>query len=91
MAARKKKQQTESTKDRIKAGLLMNRLENHALSDEEIMTSTQIRAAEILLRKVVPDLSHATGEIQHSFADDLSERLAMAREQSDASRQSLDS
>ena len=41
---------------RIKATLLMKKLEDHVLSGEE-MTATQIRAAETLLRKVIPDLS----------------------------------
>lgn len=49
---------------RVKAGMLRKRLQDHALSDKELMTPSQIRAAEILLKKCVPDLSAAeiTGE-----------------------------
>lgn len=40
----------------IDAGKLVKRLSNHAHGEDE-MTSTQIKAAEILLRKCVPDLT----------------------------------
>ena len=36
--------------------MLLKKLEDHALGAEE-MTQTQIRAAEIVLKKAVPDLS----------------------------------
>ena len=41
---------------RIQATLLLKRLEDHALGEVE-MTATQIRAAEAVLRKAMPDLS----------------------------------
>lgn len=41
---------------KIKAAELRNALENHALKGIE-MSATQIKAAEILLRKCAPDLS----------------------------------
>jgi len=41
---------------RIKASSLVNRLHEHALGEAE-MSQTQIKAAEILLRKVAPDLA----------------------------------
>lgn len=44
---------------RIKCTLLLKKLEDHALGGEE-MTQTQIRAAEIVLKKAVPDVSSVT-------------------------------
>src|SRR5271168_3686286 len=41
---------------RIRASAIVNRLHKHILSDS-IMSSSQVRAAEVLLRKVVPDLA----------------------------------
>ena len=62
MAARKG-QLTETKLDemrrRIKTTLLLKRVEEHALGSRE-MSSTQIRAAEMLLRKAMPDLSSVT-------------------------------
>jgi hypothetical protein len=87
MAARSTKLElTERWKEKIKASMLLNRLMEHILSDDGILNASQVRAAEILLKKVMPDLAHTTGEVQHSFVDDLTERLAMAKEKSDASR-----
>lgn len=43
---------------RIKATLLLKKLEDHALGLGNIeMSATQIRAAETCLRKAIPDLS----------------------------------
>ena len=56
MAARKRKiTLTESWKEKIKVSMILNRLQDHVLSDSE-MSATQIKAADILMRKVVPDL-----------------------------------
>jgi hypothetical protein len=41
---------------RIQAGSLLERLGRNALAEKEIMTPGQIKSAEILLRKVLPDL-----------------------------------
>jgi hypothetical protein len=46
---------SEVTRERIRATLLVERLQAHAMGELEL-TATQIRAAEILLRKCVPDL-----------------------------------
>ena len=48
---------------RIQTTLLLKKLEQHVLNGEE-MSATQIRAAEMLLRKTMPDLSavQLTGE-----------------------------
>ena len=46
---------SEVTRERIRATLLVERLQAHAMGELELRV-TQIRAAEILLRKCVPDL-----------------------------------
>ena len=57
MAARKVKiRHDEETRLKIQTSQLLNRLQNHVLNDDE-MSSTQLRAAEVLLRKALPDLS----------------------------------
>lgn len=63
MAARKNKGTKETgwpqqVRERIQASMLVNRLLGHALGECE-MTPTQVRAAEVLLRKALPDLSAA--------------------------------
>lgn len=65
MAARKQRVHPETVKERIKTSQLLNRLQQNALSDAEIMTPGQIRSAEILLRKTLPDLKSVenTGEV----------------------------
>ena len=65
MAARKHLSHAQKTRERIQASMLINRLENHALNNEE-MSPTQIQAAKILLAKAVPDISSVewTGELE---------------------------
>lgn len=58
MAARKNTRIDQKSRDKIQASQIINRLTKHALSDEEIMTSSQVRASEILLKKILPDLSN---------------------------------
>jgi hypothetical protein len=50
-------------RQKIKASMLINRLQDHAFGDVE-MTPTQLKEAEILLKKVAPDLARTemTGE-----------------------------
>lgn len=60
MAARKRKGTSETgwpdaTKEKIRGSMLLNRLDNHAHGKCD-MTPTQIRAAEIVLKKIRPDL-----------------------------------
>lgn len=52
--------------------MLADRLEKHAAGEIE-MTNSQVRAAEILLRKCVPDLSAVTldGEVRLNPVADL--------------------
>lgn len=60
-----------NTRKKIKAGLIIKKLTNHILKDNyiydkdgnitgrvELLTPSQVRAAEVLLKKVLPDLSN---------------------------------
>ena len=58
MAARLTKRLADQTRDSIKTSMLINRLCDHALGDCE-MSATQIRAAEILLNKTLPNLKQS--------------------------------
>lgn len=56
MAARKNKLELhDAWREKIRASMLINRLRNHVAGRLEL-SSTQIRAAEILLNKVLPSL-----------------------------------
>ena len=57
MAARKDTTHSALVRKRIQTSQLVTRLETNALSNDEIMTPGQIRSAEILLKKAVPDLT----------------------------------
>jgi flagellar biosynthesis/type III secretory pathway M-ring protein FliF/YscJ len=63
MAARLNKRHQDFVREKIKASQLVNRLTDHAFGEIELSTS-QIRAIEILLNKSVPNLSNValTGE-----------------------------
>lgn len=56
MAARLNPAHDERTRAKIQTSQLLNRLMSHANGEVE-MTPTQVRAAEILLKKTLPDLS----------------------------------
>lgn len=56
MAARLNLRQQQSTRDKIQASQLINRLEAHAMGEVEL-TPAQVRSIEILLKKILPDLS----------------------------------
>jgi len=56
MAARLNKRHSEEVRARIQASQLINVLQNHALTGDELAPS-RIKAIEILLRKSVADLS----------------------------------
>lgn len=70
-------------RDKCKAGNLMCRVLKHANGEVE-MTSSQLKAAEIYLRKTVPDLSRTelTGkdgkEIEHKITSE-SDKQILAR------------
>jgi hypothetical protein len=48
---------SEVTRERIRAGVIIDRFQKHFMGELEL-TLTQIRVGEILLRKVIPDLTH---------------------------------
>lgn len=63
MAARIKKiRHDEDTRKKIQAAQLINRLTGHAVGEVDL-TPTQVRAIEILLRKILPDLSDVRMEV----------------------------
>lgn len=56
MAARLRKTHQDDVRLKIQASTIIHRLMGH-VSGETDMTPTQVRAAEILLRKTLPDLA----------------------------------
>lgn len=56
-------------RSKIQASQLINRLTDHVLGGLE-MSPTQVRAAEVLLRKSIPDLSavELDGELTHKVS-----------------------
>jgi hypothetical protein len=66
MAARNKLTHDYKTRQKIQTTQLVKRLEKHIFSDDgEVMTASQVRAAEILLKKTLPD----TQSIAHTGED----------------------
>lgn len=64
MAARKRKTElTDAWKEKIKISVIALRLYDHIQGKNE-MSATQLKASDILLKKMVPDLarSEVTGE-----------------------------
>jgi hypothetical protein len=57
MATRRQLWHQEDARKKIQTSQLINRLTNHALADKPIMDASQVKAAQILLAKAVPDLS----------------------------------
>lgn len=57
MAARKQRWHPEEVRKRIQASQLINRLTSHAISEKPLMDNSQVSAANILLRKILPDLT----------------------------------
>lgn len=55
MPSNNKPTRTEKWRENIKASMLVNRLKQHAYGEVELTTS-QIKAIEIILRKTIPDL-----------------------------------
>lgn len=58
---------SDAVREKIRVGVLLERLMANALADQEFMTSGQIKSAEILLRKAIPDLSSTdlTANVTH--------------------------
>ena len=65
MATRLNKRQADSTRLKIQTSQLINRLTDHINGTVEL-SSTQVRAAEILLKKSLPDLTsqELTGDLE---------------------------
>lgn len=55
MAARKQLFHPDVVKQKIRISQLINRLTDHALSDQPIMDASQVNAARALIDKVVPN------------------------------------
>lgn len=63
MAARTRKiRHDENTRLKIKAAALINLLTDHAMGKAEL-SPTRVRAIEVLLRKILPDLSDVKMEV----------------------------
>ena len=60
MAARLRKNHQEDVRLKIQASQLINRLTDHALGTLDL-SSSQIKAIEILLKKTLPDLTQVQG------------------------------
>ena len=73
----------EKVRERIRVTLIAKRLQKHVLGKVE-MTATQVRAAEILLRKCMPDMQsmafmgHMTVEHVEELSDSELEVIATA-------------
>lgn len=69
MAARLNNRHQEMVRDKIQASQLVNRLQDHVDGKVEL-TATQLRAAEVLLKKSLPDLSsvEVTGDPENPLA-----------------------
>lgn len=71
MAARTVKIRHDAeTRQKIKVSQLLNRLQDHAFGVAE-MTQTQVRAAEICLKKAIPDLSYSENksDVTYHYAE----------------------
>jgi len=79
MAARKTVKLSSEWRERIKAGEIIERMQRCALGEIE-MTATQIRAAETLLRKALPDLSSVEykGELNVNSVTELTDAALAA-------------
>jgi hypothetical protein len=56
---------TDAWRQKIQTGAILTRINKHTLKEDgDLMTPSQVKAAEILLRKVLPDLKamELTGE-----------------------------
>jgi hypothetical protein len=72
MAARKNLTHTDKTRERIKASMLLNRLEKFVEGEVEL-TAPQVTAALGLLKKVVPDLQAVSleGSVDHKVVGEV--------------------
>jgi hypothetical protein len=68
MAARRTRVNPQAVRDKIKAQRLVRQLHKH-IDGKAVLTMAQVRAIDILLRKIVPDLTQAnvTGEVTQKY------------------------
>jgi septum formation inhibitor-activating ATPase MinD len=66
MAARLRKLHQDDVRSKIQTSQLINRLTDHAVSDKPLLDASQVRAIDILLKKVLPDLQ----SVEHSGDDE---------------------
>lgn len=68
---------TQQTRDKIKAGVILDRLTKHIQAEKPLMDTSQVNAAKALLNKVLPDLKaiEHSGGIEHSIPDELKDWL----------------
>jgi hypothetical protein len=68
MAARKRRFNTDEVRQKIRAGHLVRRMQHHIDGKIEL-SMAQVRAIDILLRKIIPDLvqNNVTAEIEHKY------------------------
>jgi len=84
MAARKRKYQTEKTREKIKATCIANRLQQFVLGEKDNfdrdveMTTAQVQAAKTLLDRVVPVLreSDVTQHVEEISPNEQFQRLS---------------
>lgn len=71
--------QTPLVRQRISTGMILSRLTKHVRGEIEL-TATQVRAAEILLKKALPDLASVEhkGTFEHRNVRDLTDAELMA-------------
>ena len=62
----RRKDQGEDVRRKIQTTMILNRLQKHIESEKGIMSMSQIKAAEILLRKNLPDLKSAEIDVNVS-------------------------
>lgn len=60
MAARLRKTHQDEVRTKIQTSQILNRVQDHVLGKIEL-TATQLRGAEILLKKTLPDLTQVQG------------------------------
>ena len=70
---------TDIVRERIRISMIVSRLHKH-IAGEIDLTPTQIRAAEILLKKKLPDLSSVehSGAIEHRHVEEMTDAELLA-------------
>jgi hypothetical protein len=65
MAARKRKYQVDEIRQKIRGSHLIRRLQMH-IDGKIALTMAQVRAIDILLRKIIPDLNQTSVTAEHT-------------------------